>query len=240
MGKVASSSVYLSLKSIAGIDAYHVHRLSPSNIEAVRQEHLRRGASPPDERNGLRIYNDVIKPRKTPTKIISLVREPISRNISAFFENLQSFEHASNAVVDSIDVLIQDFLGRYNHRVPLTWFDDEIRATTGINVYDYGFPHDRGFMILEVAPFSLLVMRHDLNDRRKEEILAEFLELDSFSLQRFNEADDKEYAVAYRDFVKSIKVPAEYADRMLNSTYARHFYNEDELISIRNKWVQGA
>ena len=97
MGKVASSSVYLSLEKTTDFDVFHVHRLNPENIAKVREEHVQRGDSPPNEKKGLYLYENLIRTRKTHTKIISLVREPIARNISAFFQNLQLFERVKKS-----------------------------------------------------------------------------------------------------------------------------------------------
>ena len=97
MGKVASSSIFHSLKTTTDFNAFHVHRLNPKHITRVREGHLQRGDSPPiEDEEGLYLYENLIKPCRTPIKIISLVREPISRNISAFFQNLQSYERLKN------------------------------------------------------------------------------------------------------------------------------------------------
>jgi hypothetical protein len=239
MGKVASSSIYSSLKRTKAIDAFHVHRLNPENISLVREEHVRRGDSPPNEQEGIYLYEKVIRPRKKPVKIISLVREPVGRNISAFFQNLQSFEGMANAhsFVDT-NQLIENFLQRYNHDVPLTWFDIELHATTGIDIYQHSFPHQQGYCVIKAYPYDLLIIRHDLDDRQKEKCIAKFLGIDSFYISRANEAMTKEYADAYRKFIDAIKVPTEYVDRMLSSKYAQHFYSQEERQAIYRKWTK--
>jgi hypothetical protein len=238
MGKVASSSIYSSLKTSTNFDAFHVHRLNPANIASVREEHIRRGDSPPNEKDGLNLNEKVIRPRKKPVQIISLVREPIGRNISAFFQNLQSFEGIVNAHKDvDTEQLIADFLQCYNHDVPLTWFDIELHTTTGIDVYRYSFPYEQGYQVIDEPPYHLLLMRHDLDDIEKENRIAEFLGIESFSLIRSNEAASKEYADSYRTFTDTIKVPSEYAERMLSSRYAKHFYSRKECNAIYRKWT---
>lgn len=241
MGKVASSSIYSSLRTAKDFDVFHVHRLNPDNIELVRKEHVRRGALPPieQEKLGLYLYDEVIKPRRKTVRIISLVREPIGRNISAFFENMQSILGMVNAqnIVHS-EQLIAYFLRNYHHDVPLTWFDIEMRATTGIDVYKHRFPYEQGYQIINAPPYHLLIMRCELDDGEKEQCIAEFLDTDSFQLSRSNEAISKEYADAYQTFIDAINVPAEYADRMLSSRYAQHFYSREERQAIHKKWTK--
>ena len=41
---------------------------------------------------------------------------------------------------------------------------------------------------------------------------------------------------AYKAFLGSIKLPGEYAERMLSSKYAQHFYSREERRAIYTKW----
>ncbi len=240
MGKVASSSIHLSLKATTDLNVFHLHRLNPENIELVRKERLRRGSLLKNEDRALYLYENLMKnPPNGSVKIISLVREPIGRNISAYFQNLQSFEGVQDAH-NSIEVepLIEHFIERYSHDVPLLWFDEEMRATTGIDVYEYTFPRDQGYQVIAEGPYQVIIMRHDLDDRLKEKYIAEFLELESFNLSRANEASSKEYADAYKRFVSSIKLPSGYVERMLSSKYARHFYSQEERRAFSERWTE--
>ena len=215
MGKVASSSIALTLKATKAVDVFQVHRLNPKNIEQVRRAYIRRRVAPPGiDSDGLYLYKKIIKPKKKPVKIISLIREPIGRNISAFFQAIDFFEGKDDAYKDlDTKQLIEDFLQGYSHNVPLTWFDIEMRVTTGIDVYQYSFPYHKGYCIIEAPPYNLMIMRHDLDDRQKEKCLAEFIGIESVRLLRANEASLKAYSNEYQAFIDSIKVPDEYAER---------------------------
>ncbi|MFO7942916.1 MAG: putative capsular polysaccharide synthesis family protein [Anaerolineales bacterium] len=238
MGKVASTSVYMSLKESTNFDVFHTHRLNPENIAKVKEEHLQRGDMPPDDTRGLYLYNRLIEPRQKSTRIITLVREPVGRNISAFFQNLETFkcgEDAHNTL--EIEELVRDFIYEYNHDVPLTWFDKELRVTTGTDVYRHPFPREKGYQVIDQPPFYVLVIRHDLTDEEKESCIAEFLDLDSFHITRMNVSSSKEYSETYRVFLDSIQLPKDYVGRMLSSKYARHFYSPDERKTLYQRWV---
>jgi len=170
--------------------------------------------------------------------MISLVREPIGRNISAFFQNLDSLEGLKNAhnAIDTQD-LIADFVRLYKHDVPLTWFDSELHATTGIDVYKSSFPIEKGYQVIDSYPYNLIIIRHDLDDRLKQKLIGEFLGVDTFNLATKNEASKKQYADTYRDFLDSIKLPPEYVEQLLSSKYAQHFYSREEINTLVKKWT---
>jgi len=86
MGKVGSNSIKNSLISCDVKPVFHVHAVNPSHIKMITEEELANGRTPPDFWLGERLYVDVIRKGKI-AKFITLVREPVSRNISAFFQS---------------------------------------------------------------------------------------------------------------------------------------------------------
>ena len=237
MGKVASASIHQSLLQ-TNVNVIRLHRMNPRNIKAVKQEHLLRKAAPLDESLGLYVYEHLKKSKK-PAKIISLIREPVGRNISAYFQNLDSFEQLRNAHSHlEVDELMNHFFEKYNHDVPLNWFDIEMKTTTGIDVFNYEFPKDKGFRTIHCEPYDLLLMRYDLTDDMKADLISNFLDLTSFAIIRKNEGMSKSYAKEYKELLSKIKVPAAYVERMLASKYVHHFFSDDELESIRKNWMR--
>lgn len=237
MGKVASRSIYHSLKATGQVNVYHIHRMNPVNIHNVRQETIKHGKRPLNEQKGLYLYRNIVKPRK-PAKFITLIREPISRNISAYFQNINLFfdiNHLPNKF--QIERYIHSFLAEYNHNVPLVWFDIEMKAATGIDVYQYPFPKKDGYQFIHEAPFELLILRHDLDDREKAKIISGFLDIEPFSITRTNQSADKTYAKQYAAFLSRIKIPVSFANRMLQSKYAQHFFSSQEIDRLINKWT---
>lgn len=237
MGKVASSSVFDSLKNTTDFDVWQVHRMSPANIARVQAQAEARGSVPPNDKAWELLYTNVVREPKVPVRIISLFREPISRNFSAYFQNLETFQSKGAHKTAATDELIQGFIEGYDHSTPLTWFDDEMRSTTAIDVYATPFPKADGFQVIDAAPYHLLNMRHDLDDAKKEEVIADFLGLPSFTLTNSNEGAAKAYSDAYREFVKTITIPPAYAAEMLGSKYVKHFFSDDEVRAIYEKWA---
>lgn len=192
---------------------------------------------PPNEKLGLHLHKHICE-KKKPAKIISLVREPIGRNISAYFQNLDAFKRIENAHTRfDIDELINDFLKNYHHRVPLEWFDKEMKPAIGIDAFSHEFPKDIGYKIIHEQPYDVLIMRHDIEDKRKAEIISDFLHLTNFSIQKKNISSQKKYAGAYYQFLNKVKLPPEYVDELLNSKYTRHFYSTEMIKAFKEKWT---
>jgi hypothetical protein len=236
MGRVGSRSIWGSLRSCGVAPVFHVHRLNPNNIERVRQEYLDNGLTPMDESLGMRLYADIVR-RQKKAKFITLVREPISRNISAFFRNFKRFTGVEYGDGDlSIEELVSTFVQEYRHPVPLTWFDMEMKQTLGIDVYEHPFPKHRGHLTIKKGVFELLILKLEIDDSIKEDVVAQFLDIDDFRLTRANVAQDKDYAQTYRDFLRAIRLPKSYVEIMCSAEYTRHFYSEAEIEAVRSKW----
>lgn len=236
MGKVGSSAVRESLKNQGFSSVFHAHLMNPTHIQRVRQEYLAHSARAPNEWKGRMLYNSIVRGGKR-AKFISLVREPLGRNISAFFQNFKRFTGTEyDQASFMIDELADIFIKGYEHTVPLTWFDWEVKPVLGIDVYQHPFPQDKGWLTIKKGSFELLILKLEIDDSRKERALADFLGVSEFRLVRANVAREKKYAKTYQDFLRSIKLPESYVEIMCNSEYIRHFYSEAEIEAIRARW----
>ena len=236
VGKVGSSTIYYSLKA-AGVNCEHVHRIVPENIERIAQERRNAGLPVKDERLGLAL-NDRLQRRRDKVRVVTMVREPVSRNISAFFQNLADYYGGDPLGSIPVDEAIRRFLDEYPHHVPIEWFDTEFARATGISVFDYPFPHADQWMKIIEGRFEILILRVEAPDRVKKEAVEAFLGIGEIDLVRTNVGEGKEYASLYNDFRRQVRLPEEYVDRLLNSTYSRHFYSGAELEEIRNSWIR--
>jgi hypothetical protein len=236
MGKVGSRSVVDSLRMGGVKPIFHVHRMIPSNIERVKNGFRKRNVPPLDERIGRMLYNKISKGKRK-AKIITLVREPLSRNISAFFENLHIYIGLDKKDTDyPLKKLIDIFINEYSHEVPLQWFDLELKKATGINVFDYPFPKHKGYMTIEKNNIELLIMKLEIPDVLKQRVIADFLHLDNFRLVSHNLGKDKTYSNTYQQFKQTISLSSAYINKMLSSKYATHFYGEKDISELWGKW----
>jgi len=208
----------------------------PSNIARVKDRYRKSNVAPFNERIGPILCNKILKGKRK-AQIITLVREPLSRNISAFFQNLQIYIDSDKKDTDyQLKKLIDIFLKEYSHDIPLQWFNFEFKKATGINIYNYPFPKHKGYMRIKENNIELLLMKLEIPDTLKERVIADFMHIDNFRLISKNIGKDKTYSKTYQQFKKTVRLPSTYIHEMLSSQYARHFYSEKDISALWVRW----
>lgn len=259
MGRVGSRTVVESLKAV-NLDRriHHFHYLAPDLVDKLEREReeiwFDPHASAPKmlwlSRYVHRRVKRGLDGRKW--KIVTLVRDPIARNVSSFFgqievEPLQSGQKWKlkskrycdfEIVVNGNDVseLIEIFFECFPHDAPLVYFDREFKDVLNIDLYASRFPTSKGYKIYEEEEADVLLIRlGDLNDCATE-AFKEFLNIANLTLVNTNVGSRKDYANFYRAFRDSVVFPAIYLDKMYSSKFAQHFYTEAELEAFRARW----
>lgn len=208
MGKVGSTSF------ARAVDGIQVHWLDPESwfysLRGGRNRHLLASIR-------MRLC---LRPHD---KIITAVREPIARNLSAFMQNHRSRGWSPD---------LETFLAKFRHREPLDWFDREVRRYLGIDVYAHDFDCDLGWQNIDDR---LLIVKAEIPDAVKSGAIEQFLGR-NISLHRQNIGDNKDYSGDYNK-LKNARLPEQYVEEMLGSKYAKHFYSDDQLAKIRQKWL---
>jgi len=222
MGKVGSSSIYWPLKKVYPGAVIHIHNF--------RSDH------PAEE---VRILYKYLKENPAAeVKIISLVRDPIARNISAFFQNFKRFVGCRAEDYKGSTLELQNtFIDTYQHRIPHEWFDNRLLRDFNIDVFNKAFP-EKGYQVYKNANISVLVIRQYLPNATKEKIVREFTTSQSFSMTQVkNQASDKLYAELYQTF-KSLPLPLDYVKQQFSTKYAQHFFSPAECERLINRWSQ--
>lgn len=130
-----------------------------------------------------RLYDEISNENEL--YIITLVREPIGRNISAYFHNLDAIFRQDNVHAKlSPEQIMEGFFTRYPHSIPITWFDEEFNKVLGLDIYNHPFPKDEGALILNEGRFRILVMRHDIEDSRKQKYIEQLLDVINVKIVR--------------------------------------------------------
>ncbi len=253
MGKVGSTSVYTSLKSLSlDMPLYHVHFLTQEGIrwayEVYKQGFSRTGMIGEHIFDSLHLRRQLDKglPKHRQWKIVSLVRDPVARNISSFFQTLNlefpDFEYEiklssmkSEALVNE---LIPLFWEKFNHDFPLNWYDTEMKPVFEIDVFASEFPKSEGYKIYTQGKADLLLFKLETLDKCAPQAFNRFLGIKNFELSKANEATQKKYYGVYRQFLNNIIIPDEYIDHLYKSKYVRHFYSDAEIKTFRDKWVR--
>jgi Putative capsular polysaccharide synthesis protein len=248
MGKVGSSSVQESLKSLGmGAAIYHVHHLDSDSVRRSGTTNVpKKNPVPSSEVWASHYIGKLIRDsgEDHKWKIITLVRDPVARNISAFFQNIHlsisEFDRQANEGTLNVDGLIETFLARYKHDIPITWFDREMKPVFGIDVYNGDFPTMKGYRIYHGDRADVLLMRVEDMDQCSLAAIREFLNIEKFGLISANVGSQKNYSQIYRQFRDRINLPESYLDRMYGSKYAMHFYTPTEIERFRSSWERNA
>jgi len=268
MGKVGSTTIVNSLEAAGDVRSkysiYHVHWLSPDRLlyeeELYKQaKEMYSGHWLPAHRFhpgyvwlGERLSRRILlRSDRTKWTIVTLLREPISRNISSFFQNvdtLLSYDYRSKLRSTSREMVVEDlrrlFDKNYLHdgaieqfdANPLTWFDTELKSVFDVDVYSSKFPTDKGYATYDTPRARVLLLRLEDLARNHSEAFKTFLHITDFTLVTKNTGRTKEYSDLYEAFVRDLVLPTNYLDKVYESKYTRHFYTEQEIERFRARW----
>lgn len=234
MGRVGSLTIQDSLGALK-IPAYSVHAL-------VQRDPCWIISSPDSRWRSIYLKKHLeegFNSRKL--KVITLIREPVARNVSDFFLRtftLKTLNLPMHKEI-SLESLKTYFLENFPHNVTLNWFDVELKQMIGLDVYSVPFPKIKGYKIYkggDIHPDVLLLKLEKLNECASR-AFKEFLGIDEFILQNKIPVG-RRYYQSYKKFVSIKMLPQSYIEKMYTSKYAKHFYTDTELNEYRKKWGQ--
>ena len=246
MGKVGSSAIYHTLlRNLRSYPVYHLHFLSDNGISWLETRFRNNKSILP----GLHYYNaKYVRKHLARWKeegrvfVVTMVREPIIRNVSAFFQSINAyipdFAVPNEISNDYIKHLIDIFLDKFDHNFPLDWFDQEINTVFEIDVYSNPFPFSKGYEIIERGNVTLLIIRCEGISKFSNHAFRDFLGIDNFHVITKNRSEDKKYSDLYKTFRQFIALPDSYINRMYDSKYSKHFYSADELADFGKHWIK--
>jgi hypothetical protein len=234
MGKVGSSSVYQTLKHrLPFAKVFHLHFLSKfwlndklpklhsffhSNIEL-----------------GNRTLDYLQKHSSDRIKIITLVREPLMREISDAFENCKG-------LFSDQDVLNKEHLTQWmdshDHEYTLTWFDTEFHNFTGFDIYSVPFGHGKGYSIYQLPGMDILCLKLERFNEVYHAAFKDFLGLDNLRLNKSNSSIHRNQRDVYRSLKESYTPSADKLKAVYSSKYMQHFYSDEEILSFSNEWTK--
>tara|TARA_R110002012_G_scaffold48720_4_gene126575 strand:+ start:3808 stop:4731 length:924 start_codon:yes stop_codon:yes gene_type:complete len=259
MGKVGSTSIYESFKDHnSKYNVIHLHTLNSSSLK--KRERFIKKEVYHDKQYTRHVYTNLLwKPiwvkkllakNKKPIHIITVIREPIGRNISLFFQWLE-FEESENTYFfksrnekypfqittpkDDLTELYKVFLNTFTRQSHNEWLQEELNAVFQLNLLEIPFDKRDNFAIYEDDDKRLLTLKLEkINETFKKGIL-NFLQED-ITLLRMNEASAKDINVVYKKFKAGLRLPKQYVDELYNSAYIKHFYTLDEIEEFQLKW----
>lgn len=244
-GKVGSSSICSSLYA-AGVSVTHLHMLTDAYIYDLVPETP--WTPEPHElaliTEASRLCTTRIRRNKR-LKIISPVREPLSRDYSQFVYHLGE-RFGDGALPPFVDLLeacadgirrraTQNGKSRYGYQ--FEWFVREMKAVFGVDVYDESFSQEAGFVIIRHPNVEILLVKLErLNDLAP--IVGQFAGAKDFQLVSTNQASQKQYKNLYSAMRRRLRLPADIVSLYYQGNpLMDHFYSEQEKARFLASWA---
>jgi len=247
MGKVGSTSITEALeKSSLDNPIFHIHWFSQEGLS--RAEQIYKSTRDPVFRMHLqrcRLLRKKLDSRKiTKFKVITLVRDPIAREISSFFQNI---ELADTHLIDSrnrlkTDVALKLIEKKITHNLLdvifcLNWFEGEFEPALGVDIYDYPFDKEKGYTIIHHKNMDILVIKLENLNSCFAQSMSEFLGIrikqDMVSSNRGNE---KKYAGEMQLVKDQLKLDSHAYQKIYSTKLVKHFYSQDEIDAFIAHW----
>lgn len=184
-------------------------------------------------------------------KIISLIREPLARDVSFFFENIWMDSYCGECadIQSAYELWMKEclyktvpasekFPGWYMdiNKPIFQWFDDEIKQVFDIDIFEYPFDIEKGYSLIKKNGVELLLIKLErLNEL--SDIIGKFLEVASFEICTENDSNNKEYIYLYKQFLEDMVIPKDYFEFYYGEkSQMKHFYSDEEICKFRDKW----
>ncbi|WP_274364314.1 putative capsular polysaccharide synthesis family protein [Paenibacillus thermotolerans] len=224
MGKVGTTTIEATLEAHSVSPVIHIHQLN------FKRENDRKKKSLYDIKSYIISLFLKMARKNKKIKIITVVRDPIQRNMSSFFQIIDKHDRdILNKGNNDVNFLIRHFFENYMHDYPLTWFDKELKAVFGYDVYNSNFDKEKGYIISKADNVEILVFKMEKIKEIGIEALNKFMNLKISVLVNRNEANEKQYHDLYKDFKSKIIFEKDFVDKIYNSKFTKHFYSDKEI-----------
>lgn len=224
--KVGSFSLFQSLKK-EKIPCAHIHRIADSDGENTSYY-----ARYPEL---FKVWRDMLCETKH-IKIITMVRDPIRRSVSAMFQGIYQncicdIQTGMNLYDNTLFRIVRDAdYGKTGNM--FEWFHEELEKTTGIDIFRYDFNKEAGYGIIKEDGIEILILVMEKMNQNAG-VIRDFVgreKMENFTLLRQNVGSEKNYRYLYKDVVKSLQIPSRILDFYYKGNPGMdHFYTKEDV-----------
>ncbi|MEO1297853.1 MAG: putative capsular polysaccharide synthesis family protein, partial [Cyanobacteria bacterium J06636_16] len=186
---------------------------------------------------------------KFPWYVITLVRDPIAKTLSLFFQQLeqellmgadyrrQIQEEGQEKVLQEIIIrFYQEHVDNPERKHPFYWLNREIKNNLAFDIFAEPPLSEEGYRIYKAATANILLLKlESLSDCYKM-AFQEFLGLQDFQLVQSNVGTQKRYGSLYKSFLKQVNLPTDYIDEIYSSQWVTHLYSALEIERFYQRW----
>ena len=167
------------------------------------------------------------------------VRDPIAIAVSGHFYGLarQGATGQQPWMIGDVEDHAHAIAQTVEKNIERDWFREELKPSTGIDVYSTGFPTNVGVQTLENGKFSALILRAEDLDAAGPDAVARHLGHDvPIPIARENTARSSTSS-PYDRFCAEGQLPEDVVVAAYETEMARHFYSPTELETFRARWT---
>lgn len=231
MGKVGSDSIYRMLREAKPYcPVFHVHFLSKywlnERLPAMPESFLHNITT------GNKILTYIKQNPGRRIKVITLVREPVMRDISDLFEN---WSHLYDDIEKIKQEELKERIENLDHSYTTTWFDSEFYEHLGVNIFDLPFSPQKGYEIYNLDKFDLLCMRLESLNTIADKAFGDFMKI-SPKLLTTNSSMNKKGSNQYVYVKNNVRIPRDKLNELYKSKLVTHFYSGEEIAGFKEKW----
>ena len=240
MGKVGSKSTYQAISRAVGDEApvFHTHYLGLAHLHAMASK----PREVPKHVADARVLIDRVF-EGGPVHVVTLVRDPIARNVSTFLAQLDTRLAGDEALQSKGPAELADaFTDFHQHETPIEWGQEHLCGPLRFDVFGERFDTERRWKTYRSPSRPgrrrLLVLRTEMSDADKARVISDFLELDTpIEIRRINTTEGKPLGDLLKRVAAEISPSEEYVEHLYSSEEVRHFFTDEELDELREKWL---
>lgn len=175
--------------------------------------------------------------RKQPLKMVVCVREPVGRALSLFMQTFNGpFLRYYNINLGMKENAYKFIERQLTDDYEFTWwFDKELKAVTGIDIYKYPFDKDLGYAWIKEDGIELLLLKMEMMNVNQK-VIGEFVGKPGLELANDNVGNKKYYRYIYEQLKKEIQLPDNLIKEQYRNERFKHFYTEEETESFLKKF----
>ncbi|WP_158705104.1 putative capsular polysaccharide synthesis family protein [Salinibacter altiplanensis] len=167
-------------------------------------------------------------------KVITLVRDPVARYISAQFQTLDH-EPIPQDDPDAAVRQLQDTVRR-GRKVRFDWFEREMKTLLGVNPLAEPFDREVGYSLLNAPRADILVLKLECLSDLIPGVVSSFVGKE-LSVVQANRGNKKDYADYYQEVLKRLQLTEETCREVYSHEHVTHFYTSGEIDQFVQKWT---
>jgi len=166
--------------------------------------------------------------------IVSLVRDPIARNVSEFLRRLTTNQQRGRAAD-----LVKNFLRDFNHIWPMLWWQAELGRALGVDIRSFPFNKRRGYSEYTIKGHKVIIIQTEKLSKLGHTALSDFLGKPVANIPHDNKGGLGNRKVLSESFNAALKESLSPAllDWYYRHPITRHFFSLVEIENFRSRWV---